>query len=89
MRTDLARQMTGSSPPASSLAALGPVWIAFDWLTTGSNIVLNISFNCWYEVDDSGKGCVILNLGWCLGHETVPVSHGDFGISEPKKNLTK
>ena len=54
-----------------------------------SNIVLNNRFDCWYEVEGSGKGSEVVNSGWCLGHKEVPVIHSDSSVSQPEKNLTK
>ena len=60
-----------------------------NWLTTSMKIVFNNSFDHWYEVEGSGKRGEILNLSWCPGHGTIPVSKSDSGISQPQTNLTK
>ena len=86
-RAELAKQMTASSPPASSAGSCVDSFDGGNWLATGtklSNVVLYNCFNCWNEMEGSDKGRNILYVGGSLGHETVPVSHSDSGVSQPQ-----
>ena len=54
-------------------------------LTTGlelNHVVFDHSFNSWDKVESSGKESDILNSDGSEGHEVVPFSHCDLGISE-------
>lgn len=84
--TDLARQMTASSPPAGASASLGHCTCLHSLdggkgLTTGlelSHVVLDYSFDSW-----DGARCP----GLSAGHEMVPVNNCDLGILKPEEDI--
>ena len=59
-------------------------------LATGlelSHVVLNHSFNSGDKVEGCGEWGDILDFGGSAGHEVVPISRCDLGISESEEDV--